>query len=133
MAAALLDGLPSIVFTVTVLVLQTRRSAADPFAPPVLSLPRQLLFSGLLFLLGLANLVYQGRTGHSVGKGIVGIRLRRLDRDGPPGIGLSIGRAFVHVIDALPCYLGFLWPLWDERRQTFADKILKTVVVRDTT
>ncbi|MDQ1539752.1 MAG: hypothetical protein QOH29_478, partial [Actinomycetota bacterium] len=26
-------------------------------------------------------------------------------------------------------YLGYLWPLWDSKRQTFADKILKTVVV----
>ena len=26
-------------------------------------------------------------------------------------------------------YLGYLWPLWDDKRQTFADKILSTVVV----
>jgi uncharacterized RDD family membrane protein YckC len=27
------------------------------------------------------------------------------------------------------CYVGYLWPLWDDKRQTFADKILGTVVV----
>ena len=26
-------------------------------------------------------------------------------------------------------YIGYLWPLWDKKRQTFADKILSTVVV----
>ena len=34
-----------------------------------------------------------------------------------------------HVLDSLPCYLGYLWPLWDAKRQTFADKIMSTVVV----
>jgi hypothetical protein len=46
------------------------------------------------------------------------------------GAGLSIGRYFVHVLDALPCYVGYLWPLVDEKKQTFADKILKTVVIK---
>jgi uncharacterized RDD family membrane protein YckC len=27
-------------------------------------------------------------------------------------------------------YLGYLWPLWDPRKQTFADKIVGSVVVR---
>ena len=27
------------------------------------------------------------------------------------------------------CYLGWLWPLWDRRNQTFADKIMNTVVI----
>ncbi|MGI3784562.1 MAG: hypothetical protein ACRYG2_27695 [Janthinobacterium lividum] len=26
--------------------------------------------------------------------------------------------------------MGYLWPLWDEERQTLADKIAQTVVVR---
>ena len=36
---------------------------------------------------------------------------------------------FVHILDAIPCYVGLLWPLWDNKRQTFADKILKMVVL----
>jgi hypothetical protein len=46
------------------------------------------------------------------------------------GGGMGIGRHLLHILDALPCYLGFLWPLWDGKRQTFADKIVKSVVVR---
>jgi len=75
------------------------------------------------------NLVRQGQTGQTVGKGVLNIRLVRLDGVSPPGIGLSIGRAFLHIIDGIPCYLGYLWPLWDEKKQTFTDKILNTVVV----
>jgi len=73
--------------------------------------------------------VIQGRTGYTVGKGIVGIRLVDVATGGPVGTGTSIARWFVHIVDAVPCYIGFLWPLWDERRETFADKILKHAVV----
>jgi uncharacterized RDD family membrane protein YckC len=71
----------------------------------------------------------QGTTGQSIGKKIVGTKLVRA-RDGQPvGFGLAIGRQFLHILDSLPLYLGYLWPLWDERRQTFADKVVDTVVV----
>ncbi len=38
-------------------------------------------------------------------------------------------RDLAHVLDSLPFYIGWLWPLWDTKRQTFADKVVKTVVV----
>lgn len=76
------------------------------------------------------NLYQQGVTGQTIGKKTVGLSLRT-EADGSfVGGGLSIGRAFVHILDALPCYVGYLWPLWDAKKQTFADKILKTVVVK---
>jgi hypothetical protein len=25
--------------------------------------------------------------------------------------------------------MGYLWPLWDDKRQTFADQVMKTVVI----
>ncbi|MCW2600119.1 MAG: hypothetical protein JWM02_1948 [Frankiales bacterium] len=88
----------------------------------------------LLYLAAIAwaiyNRVLEGQSGQSTGKKIAGTRLLR-EQDGQPvGVGLAIGRYFVHILDALPCYLGFLWPLWDAKKQTFADKILKTVVVK---
>lgn len=73
--------------------------------------------------------VKQGQTGYTVGKGIAGIRLVSQETGQPVGVGLAIARYFVHILDALPCYLGFLWPLWDKRHETFADKILKHAVV----
>ena len=92
--------------------------------------------SGLGFLLWAAALAWAlynaylaGQTGQSYGKKIAGTRLISEATGQPPGGGLGIGRHFVHILDAIPCYLGFLWPLWDSKRQTFADKLLKTVVV----
>jgi uncharacterized RDD family membrane protein YckC len=78
------------------------------------------------------NLVRQGQTGQTLGKGMLAIRLVRLDGQTSPGVGLSIGRHLLHMfIDGALCGLGYLWPLWDEKRQTFADKIVDTVVVAD--
>lgn len=84
----------------------------------------------VLFAIAIWNQwIKQGRTGQSIGKGALGIRLLREADGQAPGIGLTIGRSFLHVLDSLPCYLGYLWPLWDAKRQTFADKIVNTVVV----
>ena len=87
---------------------------------------------GYLALIGFAlwnNGYRQGTTGQSIGKQVLGTKLVRA-RDGQPvGFGLAVGRQFLHILDALPLYIGYLWPLWDERRQTFADKVVDTVVV----
>ena len=38
-------------------------------------------------------------------------------------------RDVAHYLDSLPFFLGFLLPIFDGRRQTLADKALRTVVV----
>lgn len=76
------------------------------------------------------QLAVQGTTGQTIGKGLVGIKVLRQADGGYLGAGMSILRYFAHIIDALPCYLGYLWPLWDDYKQTFADKICSTLVVR---
>jgi uncharacterized RDD family membrane protein YckC len=76
------------------------------------------------------NMVFrQGRTGWSIGKQVIGIRLIGEQSGQPIGPGLTFVRMLCHVLDSLPCYLGYLWPLWDAKRQTFADKIMSTVVI----
>jgi uncharacterized RDD family membrane protein YckC len=71
----------------------------------------------------------QGRTGQSLGKSLVGTRLVRARDGAPVGFGTALGRQFAHVVDGILA-LGYLRPLWDPRRQTFADSMCDTVVVR---
>jgi uncharacterized RDD family membrane protein YckC len=73
--------------------------------------------------------VKQGRTGATIGKKMVGIRLISEGTGRPIGGWLCLGRMFVHTIDGAVLYLGYLWPLWDAKRQTWTDKVLGTVVV----
>ncbi len=77
---------------------------------------------------GFYTLYLEGE-GQSPGKAIMGIRVINEQTGNKIGGGVGIARQFVHIVDALPCYIGFLFPLWDAKRQTFADKILNTVVV----
>ena len=71
--------------------------------------------------------IRQGRTGATIGKGVLSIRL--INREGRPiGGGMSFVRQLAHILDSI-CYIGYLWPLWDAQKQTFADKIMGTVVV----
>jgi uncharacterized RDD family membrane protein YckC len=74
-------------------------------------------------------LLRQGRTGASLGKTVLGIRLVAEPSGEPLGPGRTLVRAVTHLLDALPCYLGYLWPLWDARRRTFADRVIGTVVL----
>lgn len=70
-----------------------------------------------------------GRTGYSVGKSVLGIKLVGDESRTPIGPGRAFLRYLCHVVDAIPLYLGYLWPLWDAKRQTFSDKIMRTVVL----
>ena len=110
-------------FAVAVILGAVVGAVSDALGALVLGLGYVAAFAFVIW-----NLVRQGTTGQTVGKKQLGLRLLGEETGQPVGAGLSIGRYFVHVLDALPCYVGFLFPLWDPKRQTFADKLLKTVV-----
>lgn len=85
----------------------------------------------IVALLGTLVIGYMnGATGKSPGKMAVGIRVQR-DSDGSLiGGGMGVLRELAHLLDSFSLLIGWLWPLWDKKRQTFADKVCGTVVVR---
>jgi uncharacterized RDD family membrane protein YckC len=89
----------------------------------------------LLFALAaLAWVVYNrwvqgGRTGQSLGKRTLGLRLVNESTGEPIGAGRAFARDICHLVDSVICCAGWLFPLWDAKRQTIADKIISTVVV----
>ncbi|GAB2742555.1 RDD family protein [Kitasatospora kifunensis] len=85
----------------------------------------------VLFLLLLAydRWYLAGRTGQSWGKRLMDLRLLRLEGTGPVGVPRALLRDLAHLLDSIPCFLGWFWPLWDRRRQTFADKLAATAVL----
>ncbi|MFJ6439724.1 RDD family protein [Streptomyces sp. NPDC091649] len=87
---------------------------------------------GFIGLIAVAiwQLYQEGTTGQTIGKKAVGIRLLR-EADGRPlGFGMAFVRRLAHFLDSIACYIGWLWPLWDEKKQTFADKVCSSVVVK---
>jgi len=86
----------------------------------------------LSVVIGLAYLVWnygyrQGTTGSSIGKGIMKFKVVGEATGQPIGFGMSIVRQLAHIVDGIICYIGYLFPLWDAKRQTIADKIMKTI------
>ncbi|MEU9500201.1 RDD family protein [Streptomyces sp. NPDC048196] len=89
-----------------------------------------IAIAGLIGLAaGLFVLAKEGSTGQTPGKKALGIRLVKEATGQPIGFGMAFVRKLCHILDGF-CCLGYLWPLWDEKSQTFADKIAGTVVVK---
>jgi Mce-associated membrane protein len=73
------------------------------------------------------RLLLPATTGWSLGRALFGIRVVR--RDGrPAGVWRLVARDVAHLLDTAALFLGWLWPLWDRRRRTFADLLLRTEV-----
>ena len=76
------------------------------------------------------NRWYQaGTTGQSLGKKVLHLRLVSEETGQPIGVLMAFVRDICHIVDTIICYVGYLFPLWDAKRQTIADKIVRTVVV----
>jgi uncharacterized RDD family membrane protein YckC len=74
-------------------------------------------------------LLGQGRTGQTFGKQVMDIAVLDASRR-PIGPGLTFVRQIAHVLDFLPCFLGYLWSAWDRESRTFADMMMNTRVYR---
>ncbi|CCK63208.1 RDD family protein [Mycobacterium canetti] len=142
--AALIDWAPYVVLVgigwVIMLVTQTSSCVTSISQYDVgqfcVSQPSMIgqLVQWLLSVGGLAYLVWnygyrQGTTGSSIGKSVLKFKVVSETTGQPIGFGMSVVRQLAHFIDAIICFVGFLFPLWDAKRQTLADKIMTTVCV----
>jgi Mce-associated membrane protein len=65
--------------------------------------------------------------GWSLGRALLGIEVVQSDGSAV-GLGRLMLRELAHLLDTLSVFVGWLWPLWDSRRRTFADLLLGTEV-----
>jgi len=91
-----------------------------------------LLAWGLLG--GVYHTVLHGWRGQTAGKMMLGIRVRNDSGDEPIGYGRAFARwimpAIFWTFFWIPGMLDVLWPLWDRKKQSFHDKIARSLVVR---
>jgi uncharacterized RDD family membrane protein YckC len=73
------------------------------------------------------NSYQQGVTGQSLGKRVMKTKLVAQSTGQTIGFGAAFLRQLAHVLEF---GIGYLWPLWDDQKQTFADKIMSTVVIK---
>jgi uncharacterized RDD family membrane protein YckC len=88
----------------------------------------------LAYLVGVAWIVYNryilGGQGQSYGKKLLGLRLIKEETGQPIGAGMAFVRDLAHIVDSIICYVGWLFPLWDAKKQTLGDKIVGTLVTK---
>ena len=136
--AMLIDQIPSyigmIIFSVgyVLWIVSIAQSSGSTVDLTVGAVP-MIVGTGVM-LAGLVWTIYNrwfvaGRTGQSLGKRITRIRLVGEPTDAPIGPTNAFLRDVVHILDGF-AYVGYLWPLWDEKKQTFSDKIMRTIVVK---
>jgi uncharacterized RDD family membrane protein YckC len=98
---------------------------SDVLAAIVTGVLTLVIYVGALILF---MLMEAGPYGQTPGKHVLGIKV--VTSNGQLlSKGQSVGRYFAKIISGLPCYLGFLWPLWDAERRTFHDMMLDSRVV----
>ena len=82
-------------------------------------------------VIGVSYFAYlEGTRGQTVGKMAVGIKVIDADTGTVIGVPRGIGRYFARILSGLAIGLGYLWMLWDPRKQTWHDKLVRSVVVR---
>lgn len=132
--AALLDG--AVLTGATWLVLGSGSEAPSLTpVPPGSSVAEGVSWvsSPILVALVVVLVALQGYTGATPGKRVVGIAVVRASTGRPVGLVTSALRVVAHLLDAI-LLIGYLRPLWDPQRRTFADSLLGTLVLqtRDT-
>lgn len=133
--ASLLDGL-LIVITTNILGWLLRFSLTSVIDIQNSPFEIAVLLDLIIFFIQLAlNILYFvyfiGERGQTLGKIALGIKVVRLDTIQVPGYGTAALREILgKLVSTLTLGIGYLWMLWDPKRQTLHDKIAGTVVVR---
>ena len=72
-----------------------------------------------------------GKTGQTWGRKIAGVKVVGEMTGQPIGIGKALGRQlFASFISGQIFYLGYLWMLWDDKKQTWHDKVVGSIVIK---
>ena len=96
----------------------------------------QIGLGGLLIAVGFIVVIVLyvrslGTTGQTWGRKIAGVKVVGETTGEPIGIGKALGRQlFASFISSQIFSLGYLWMLWDEKNQTWHDKIVGSVVIK---
>lgn len=106
------------------LICPTDNSRGGTIAGAVVLILAALLIVFVLYVRAL------GKTGQTWGGKIVGVKVVGEMTGEPIGFGKALGRAlFAGAISGQIFYLGYLWMLWDDKQQTWHDKVVGSIVV----
>ncbi len=85
---------------------------------------------GMALSLGYFTYLHSTKAGQTLGQKAVGIRIADAATGGQVEPGNAAIRWLVSILSGVAIFLGYLWMLWDPRKQTWHDKAASTVVVK---
>ncbi len=99
---------------------------------PVVVLSAMLIAFVLQLLLAFFVVIRPiGTSGQSIGLKAVGLRVVDASSGQPIGVARSLGRhLFASFLSGCVCYLGYLWMLFNDSKQTWHDMVTSSVVIR---
>ena len=82
-----------------------------------------------ILLFGFNFILLAGRTGQTIGKRLVGIRIVKEDHAPAGYVNVLLRHCVGYLLSTAGLFLGFIWVIWDPRNQGWHDKIARTIVV----
>jgi uncharacterized RDD family membrane protein YckC len=84
------------------------------------------------FILGAAYFTYMhaSAAGQTIGQKLLNIRVADADNGGTIDYGRAFLRFLMSYVSGLALLIGYLWMLWDPQKQTWHDKVAKSLVVK---
>ena len=87
--------------------------------------------AGLGILVSFAYYTYfHGTTGQTPGDAALGIKVLDIETREVIGYQRAFVRCLVSIVSGLVIVLGYLWMLWDPRKQTWHDKAARSLPIR---
>lgn len=84
----------------------------------------------ILINLGYFTYLHGSAAGQTVGDRACGIRIADADSGGSIPYSRALIRALMSAVSGMAFLLGYLWMLWQPRKQTWHDLVANTLVVR---
>jgi uncharacterized RDD family membrane protein YckC len=123
--AAIVIGLPYAIATAVLFRTSGSSSAAGTGAG--------MIFLVLILVIIVAGVLWKpwfwSHGGQTPAYKMLGLRVVRASDGGPLGMGQAIGRELGYIVSGFVFYLGFVWILFDGKRQGWHDKLAGTVVI----
>ncbi len=91
-----------------------------------------LVLGGLWYLsILLYQLYFVATSGQTPGRKALNIKVVGLRTGLPIGWGRTLGRFLMaSFVSGNVCWLGYLWHLWDDQKQTWHDKVADSIVIQ---
>jgi uncharacterized RDD family membrane protein YckC len=74
---------------------------------------------------------FHGATGRTPGNAALGISVLDIDNGSTIGYGRAFLRSLVSLVSAVVILIGYLWMLWDPKKQTWHDKAAHSLPVHN--